>query len=167
MMSETSWGQRKYRTTNWKAYNAALKARGDLTIWLDKNMQWLAPPSGKQGRSKTFSDAGISFASPSNACLACRCVRHWGWCSSYSKWRGCLGPRPTTARCAAGTRAWMCKCTTAQAATACICLPTLLASSSWAKVNGKQRSMKLSGVASGAGCIWALMQRLCRYEPLW
>ena len=33
-MSETSWGRSKYRTTNWKAYNAALKARGDLTIWL-------------------------------------------------------------------------------------------------------------------------------------
>ncbi|MDH1429032.1 EAL domain-containing protein [Comamonas aquatica] len=29
-MSETSWGRVKYRTTNWKAYNAALKARGDL-----------------------------------------------------------------------------------------------------------------------------------------
>ena len=24
-MSETSWGRRKYRTTNWKAYNAALE----------------------------------------------------------------------------------------------------------------------------------------------
>lgn len=36
-MSETSWGRRKYRTTSWKAYNAALKARGDLTIWLDKS----------------------------------------------------------------------------------------------------------------------------------
>ena len=29
-MSETSWGRGKCRTTNWKAYNAALKARGDL-----------------------------------------------------------------------------------------------------------------------------------------
>ncbi|MEG0976916.1 MAG: IS5/IS1182 family transposase, partial [Comamonas sp.] len=36
-MNETSWGRRKYRTKNWKAYNAALKARGDLTIWLDKD----------------------------------------------------------------------------------------------------------------------------------
>jgi hypothetical protein len=24
----------KYRTTNWKEYNAALKARGSLLIWL-------------------------------------------------------------------------------------------------------------------------------------
>ena len=67
-MSEMSWGRRKYRTTNWKAYNAALKARGDLTIWLDKGMQWLAPPSGKRGRSQTFSDAAIQF------CLTIKCL---------------------------------------------------------------------------------------------
>ena len=30
-MRETSWGRVKYRTTNWKSYNAALKARGELT----------------------------------------------------------------------------------------------------------------------------------------
>lgn len=29
----------RYKTTNWAAYNAALKARGSLTIWLDKDMQ--------------------------------------------------------------------------------------------------------------------------------
>jgi hypothetical protein len=35
----------RYKTTNWTAYNAALKARGSLTIWLDKDMQWYAPAS--------------------------------------------------------------------------------------------------------------------------
>ena len=68
MMSETSWGRRKYRTTNWKAYNAALKVRGDLTIWLDSGLQWLAPPTGKRGRSQTFSDAAIQF------CLTIKCL---------------------------------------------------------------------------------------------
>ena len=67
-MSESSWGKRRYRTINWKAYNCALKARGDLTIWLDKDMQWLATPSGKPGRSKTFSDAAIQF------CLTVKCL---------------------------------------------------------------------------------------------
>ena len=66
--SETNWGRRKYRTTNWKAYNAALKARGDLSIWLDKDMQWLAPASGKRGRNQTFSDASIQF------CLTIKCL---------------------------------------------------------------------------------------------
>ena len=58
----------KYRTTNWKAYNAALKARGSLTMWLDRDMQWLASPSGKRGRSQTFSDAAIQF------CLSIKCL---------------------------------------------------------------------------------------------
>ena len=60
-MRETSWGRVKYRTTNWKAYNAALKARGELTIWLDRDMQWLAQPTGKRGRCQKFSDAAIQF----------------------------------------------------------------------------------------------------------
>ncbi|WP_211322435.1 transposase, partial [Paracidovorax anthurii] len=58
----------KYRTTNWKAYNAALKARGSLTMWLDEGMQWLGKPNGKRGRSPTFSDAAIQF------CLSIKCL---------------------------------------------------------------------------------------------
>ena len=61
-------GKQRYRTTNWKAYNAALKARGDLTVWLDKNMQWFAQPSAKPGRSQTYSDATIQF------CLTVKCL---------------------------------------------------------------------------------------------
>ena len=49
-MSETVRPKAKYKTTNWASYNAALKARGSLTIWLDRDMQWLATPSGKRGR---------------------------------------------------------------------------------------------------------------------
>src|SRR5471032_463661 len=32
--------KQKYRTTNWKAYNAALKQRGSLLIWVDQDMCW-------------------------------------------------------------------------------------------------------------------------------
>ncbi|RWR04545.1 IS5/IS1182 family transposase, partial [Sinirhodobacter populi] len=35
-----------FRTTNWSSYNAALKRRGSLMIWLDPEMSWLATPSG-------------------------------------------------------------------------------------------------------------------------
>jgi IS5 family transposase len=61
-------GRTRYRTTNWKTYNAALKARGALTLWLDKDMQWLATPTGRRGRQKTFSDAAIQF------CLSIKCL---------------------------------------------------------------------------------------------
>jgi hypothetical protein len=39
-MTETKRAKARYKTTNWAAYNAALKPRGSLTIWLDKDMQW-------------------------------------------------------------------------------------------------------------------------------
>ena len=48
-----------YKTTNWADYNAALKRRGSLTIWFDPEMNWDGKPSGKRGRSQTFSDAAI------------------------------------------------------------------------------------------------------------
>lgn len=51
----------RYRTSNWKQYNSALKARGSLTVWLDKDMTWFAAASGKRGRSPKFSDAAIQF----------------------------------------------------------------------------------------------------------
>ncbi len=35
-----------YRTTNWRAYNAALRRRGSLLVWFDPEMEWLAVPRG-------------------------------------------------------------------------------------------------------------------------
>ena len=60
-MSKPRSSKPHYRTTNWPSYNAALKSRGSLTIWLDKRMQWFAAASGKCGRSLKFSDAAIQF----------------------------------------------------------------------------------------------------------
>jgi len=51
----------RYRTINWKQYNAALQSRGSLSIWLDKRISWFAAGSGKRGRSPKFSDAAIQF----------------------------------------------------------------------------------------------------------
>jgi hypothetical protein len=67
-MSEAVRPKTKYKTTNWAAYNAALKARGSLTIWLDRDMQWYSIPSGKRGRQQLFSDAAIQF------CLSIKCL---------------------------------------------------------------------------------------------
>lgn len=51
----------RYRTTNWSEYNAALRRRGSLLVWLDREMEWLAPASRRPGRPQTFSDAAIQF----------------------------------------------------------------------------------------------------------
>lgn len=67
-MSERSRPRKQYKTTNWSEYNAGLKARGSLTVWLDKDMQWLAAPTGKRGRQPVFTDAAIQF------CLSIKCL---------------------------------------------------------------------------------------------
>jgi hypothetical protein len=51
----------KYRTTNWSAYNAALKQRGSLDVWFDPEMQWLSAPCGRRGRPARFSDSAIEL----------------------------------------------------------------------------------------------------------
>ena len=51
----------RYRTTNWSSYNSALRKRGSVLIWLDKDMTWLAPREGRPGRPPIFSNAAIQF----------------------------------------------------------------------------------------------------------
>lgn len=51
----------RYRTTNWSSYNAALRRRGSMLIWVDQDMAWLAPREGRPGRPSVFSDAAIQF----------------------------------------------------------------------------------------------------------
>ncbi|MDD2729295.1 IS5 family transposase [Malikia sp.] len=51
----------KYKTTNWRRYNQALKARGALMIWLDRDLQWSGLANGERGRPSLFSDAAIQF----------------------------------------------------------------------------------------------------------
>ena len=67
-MSEPKSLKARYKTTNWAEYNAAIKARESLTIWLNKGMQWYASASGKRGRQPLFSDAAIQF------CLSIKCL---------------------------------------------------------------------------------------------
>lgn len=51
----------QYPTTNWPEYNAALKRRGSLEVWLDPAMAWFAVPDGRAGRPLRFSDQAIEF----------------------------------------------------------------------------------------------------------
>jgi hypothetical protein len=67
-MTAPKGAQTRYKTTNWAAYIAALKARGSLTIWLVKDMPWYASASGKRGSQRAFSDAAIPF------CLSIKCL---------------------------------------------------------------------------------------------
>ena len=52
------------------------QSRGSLTIWLDKDMPWYAPASGKRGRQRIFSEAAIPF------CLSIKCLFNLALCQS-------------------------------------------------------------------------------------
>ena len=54
----------RYRVSNWAEYEAGLRSRGDLTIWLadDALDAWRAVPSGKPGGQRTYTDIAIEAA---------------------------------------------------------------------------------------------------------
>jgi len=62
----------KYRVTNWREYNEALRSRGDLTIWfsVDAAAKWSASRRQDRGGQATYSDFAIE------ACLTLRLVFH-------------------------------------------------------------------------------------------
>ena len=96
-MSESKSAKPRYKTTNWAAYNAALKARGSLAIWLDKDMQWYAPASGKRGRQHVFSDAAIQFCLSIKCLLVWPCAKAWDWCKACCTWQTWIGGARTSA----------------------------------------------------------------------
>ena len=51
----------RYRVTNWPAYEAGLRRRGDLTLWLDEAAfaGWAAPKRSSPGGQPLFSDLAI------------------------------------------------------------------------------------------------------------
>jgi hypothetical protein len=54
----------KYRVKNWPAYDIALRNRGDITVWFDKDSicEWNAPPTGRPGGQRRYSDLAIVTA---------------------------------------------------------------------------------------------------------
>ena len=51
----------RYRIKNWSVYDAALRDRGDLTLWVTPAAlaAWHPPRIGQRGRSPTYSDVAI------------------------------------------------------------------------------------------------------------
>ena len=84
-----------YRTTNWGAYNAALRQRGSLVIWFDPEMDWLAVPRGGRGRPATFSDAAMQTCLTRDGHYSgCHCDRRQGLVASLLKLAGLDWPVP-------------------------------------------------------------------------
>ncbi len=84
----------KYKTTNWRRYNQALKARGALMIWLDRDLQWSGLASGKRGRTPLFSDAAIQFCLTIKALFGLALRQAMGMVESLLKLAGLSWPVP-------------------------------------------------------------------------
>jgi IS5 family transposase len=62
--SQYKHAKSQYRVRNWAEYEAGLKKRGDLIVWLshDALEAWRVPAEGKPGGQRTYSDVAIEAA---------------------------------------------------------------------------------------------------------
>jgi len=62
--SQYQYAKTRYRIGNWPEYEAALRQRGDFTVWLSDAAldAWRAPASGKPGGQRTYADMAIEAA---------------------------------------------------------------------------------------------------------
>ncbi len=62
--SQYKYAKSQYRIRNWSEYEAGLKRRGDLTVWLSDNAldAWRAPATGKPGGQRRYADLAIEAA---------------------------------------------------------------------------------------------------------
>ena len=83
-----------YHTTNWRAYNAALRQRGSLLVWFDPEIEWLAAPRGRTGRPAAFSDAAIQTCLTLKALFGLALRQAEGLVASLLKMGGLPWPVP-------------------------------------------------------------------------
>jgi len=62
--NQYKYAKSRYRIGNWPEYEAGLRRRGDLTVWLSEDAinSWREPPSGKPGGQRTYADIAIEAA---------------------------------------------------------------------------------------------------------
>jgi hypothetical protein len=62
--SQYKYAKSSFRIRNWPEYEAGLRNRGDLTVWLSSTAfdAWRETPSGKPGGQRTYADIAIEAA---------------------------------------------------------------------------------------------------------
>jgi len=93
----TEPSQAQYRIRNWSAYNAALKQRGSLTVWIDEEVLagWTTTEkSGKRGASRTYSDLAIATMSTMGSVMHLRGRQTEGFMTSLFQLMGVDLPVP-------------------------------------------------------------------------
>jgi hypothetical protein len=71
--------KQKHRVTNWAEYDAALRARGSLTVWFTPEAiaAWAAAPRTSRGGQASYSDLAIATAltAPSTCAAVVEAIR--------------------------------------------------------------------------------------------
>jgi hypothetical protein len=59
--SQYKYTMSRYRIGNWPEYEAGLRRRGDLTVWLSEDAinSWREPPSGNPVGHRSYADIAI------------------------------------------------------------------------------------------------------------
>lgn len=88
--SQLKHTRKRYRVRNWPEYEAALRTRGDLTLWFsdDAIQAWEAPASCQPGGQRIYSDLAIETALTVRAVYGLALRQTEGFLKSISKLLG-------------------------------------------------------------------------------
>lgn len=139
-----------YKTTNWPAYNEALKRRGSLTIWFDPEMKWDAAPTGKRGRQQTYSDAAVQTCLTIKVLFVMALRQTTGFVESLLKLVGLDWTVPDFSTLSGRQKTLAVNIPFAAPEARCTCWSTAPGSRPRAKANGTRASMVAPNDASGA-----------------
>ena len=93
-----------YKTRNWPAYNEALKQRGSLTMWFDRDMVRVPPPTGTRGRQPQYGDAALQTCLTMEVLFGLALRQATGFVDSLVRLVGLDGPVPDFSTARAGAR---------------------------------------------------------------
>jgi hypothetical protein len=137
-------GKMKFRVTNWPEYEAGLRQRGSLTLWLapEALSSWRAPGRKTRGGQPRYSDLAIETALTLGLVFGLRLRKTEGLLGSVLQLMGLDLAAPDH-------MFWS----------------TALIFRSMARANGWRRSMALGPVAVGVSSIWPWRPIVARSSP--
>ena len=152
-----------YQTTNWRTYNAALKQRGSLHIWFDRETVWLAKPSGRRGRSATFTDTAIQACLTLKALFGLPLRQTTGLVASLLALAGLDWPVPDFSTLSRRQKGLNVAISYRQSTGALHLLIDSTGSRPKVRASGLPRNMGPPNLGNGAKCIWVSMPTRWRY----
>ena len=145
----------RYRVTNWREYDAALRRRGSLTVWFtdDAIAAWRAEPRITPRGQPYYSDLAVTTALTRVRSSTWRDGKRKGSLAPSSRYSGSRSPCRIIRRCAAGARRWFCLRFAGPKPLRSISSWTALALNSAAPVNGSLKSTARLVGGAGVSCI--------------